>query len=125
MTKFFIEFYYFCLFKKKFQLLPSLNRSTSVRINIYGGYPPIVTANCAPVIRQNVYSSNGVAHIVGQVLPSAEATLANIIDKDPQFSILRTCKYLYDYSSFFQSIKILRKFDDVEHSSVFKLTEEG
>ena len=64
----------------------------TIRINIYNNPKRVVTANCAPIISANNYATNGIVHILDRVMPSPIKTLADIIEDDQRFTILKTCK---------------------------------
>ena len=52
----------------------------------------LFTANCVPVMSPDNLATNGVVHIVSNVLTPVVDTIADIIMKQPRLSILKACK---------------------------------
>ena len=65
----------------------------SIRINIYNNPKRVVTANCAPIISANNFATNGIVHIIDRVMPLPTITVADIIESDQRFTILKTRKF--------------------------------
>lgn len=60
---------------------------TELRFNIYGG--KTVTVNGKRVINADVQASNGVIHVIDEVIfPFPEKTIAGLVASDPRFSTL-------------------------------------
>ncbi|RXG73078.1 Periostin [Armadillidium vulgare] len=70
-------------------IIPSINKKSTLRINMYSGYPPTVTVNCARIVTANQHSINGVVHTVDRVIKPVEKSIADIITSDPQFTIMK------------------------------------
>ncbi|XP_042873732.1 periostin-like [Penaeus japonicus] len=71
------------------QLLNSMSKGSTLRINTYSTLPPTATVNCARIVGVNQHSSNGVVHTIDKVLRPVTKTLADLIESGPEFSILR------------------------------------
>lgn len=63
---------------------------STIRINFYSRPAKITTANCVRVKSTDNMATNGIIHTVERELPTVTATLMDIIDKDEDFSYLRT-----------------------------------
>jgi len=75
------------------QLVETASGQTKLRINLYEhkGLPKkLVTANCAPVVSLDNHATNGVVHVVDQVIKTPKGSLMELIASDPQFSILKS-----------------------------------
>lgn len=64
----------------------------TIRINVYNNPKRVVTANCAPIISANNYATNGIVHIIDRVMTSPTKTMADIIENDQRFTILKNRK---------------------------------
>jgi uncharacterized surface protein with fasciclin (FAS1) repeats len=60
-----------------------------IRINVYNNPKRVVTANCAPIISTNNYAVNGVVHLMDRVMQNPNQTVAEMIESDNRFTILR------------------------------------
>src|SRR2546422_340174 len=75
------------------EVLIPLHQGSTIRINLYQAAPQrLITANCAKVISANNDCTNGVVHVIDRVMPIPKSTIADLINSDPQFSILKDCK---------------------------------
>ncbi|XP_077991404.1 transforming growth factor-beta-induced protein ig-h3-like [Glandiceps talaboti] len=65
---------------------------TNIRMTYYPKSGPdlLVTANCARVVKQNQFATNGVIHTVDKMITSPTKTISEIIETDPRFTVLRT-----------------------------------
>ncbi|RWS02457.1 transforming growth factor-beta-induced protein ig-h3-like isoform X1 [Dinothrombium tinctorium] len=71
------------------QILTSLNNQSKTIVNVYTIPKKVVTINCAPIITANTHATNGMVHIIDRVLPQVNATIGDIIEKEPRFSFFR------------------------------------
>lgn len=78
-----------------FQILYSDNANSSVRVNFYlAPGERLMTANCARLTSVNNYATNGIVHVVDRMIRPVTKTLAELLEQDSEFSILRSCKLL-------------------------------
>ncbi|XP_070556902.1 transforming growth factor-beta-induced protein ig-h3-like [Ptychodera flava] len=63
-----------------------------IRLGYYpnSGSELLVTVNCVPVVEPNVFATNGVVHVIDEVIEPPTQSILEIIETDPRFSILRT-----------------------------------
>jgi len=71
------------------QILAGKWSDSSVRINIYGSSPPLMTANCARVEGPQLPALSGIIHTVDRVVKPATQTIWALLQADDQFSTLR------------------------------------
>ncbi|KAK7101208.1 transforming growth factor-beta-induced protein ig-h3-like [Littorina saxatilis] len=63
---------------------------STIRINFYSRPEKLTTANCVRVTSTDNLATNGVIHVVEKVLPTVTSSLLDLIQRDEQFSYLKT-----------------------------------
>ncbi|XP_063600232.1 transforming growth factor-beta-induced protein ig-h3-like [Penaeus indicus] len=71
------------------QVLNSMAKGSTLRVNTYSTLPPSATINCARIVGVNQHSSSGIVHTIDKVLRPVTRTLAELVESRPEFSILR------------------------------------
>lgn len=82
------------------QIFKTAYNNATIRINIFprpptkseddNDLPYKYTANCAPIIKANKLSTNGIIHIVEKVLPPVTQNIMEIIRQRSDMTVLRT-----------------------------------
>lgn len=72
------------------QLLTTASSPVQIRINKYDVPRRITMANCVPIISADNLATNGVIHVVSEILPIPTLTITELVGKDEQFSTLKT-----------------------------------
>lgn len=81
------------------QIFQTAYNNATIRINIFprppksedeNDLPYKYTANCAPIIKANKLSTNGIVHIVEKVLPPVTQNIMDIIRQRSDMTVLRT-----------------------------------
>ncbi|KAG1688555.1 Transforming growth factor-beta-induced protein ig-h3 [Nymphon striatum] len=70
-------------------VLMTVNNETGIRTNVYRVPQTILTANCARVTSSNKFATNGIIHLIDRVIKPVRDTIADIITKKSDFSILK------------------------------------
>ena len=73
---------------KNDMILNTIDNKSTIRINVYGYSQPIVTANCAQMVKPNIYAMNAVIHMVDRAMPVVKSTIYDVVLSDPKYSIL-------------------------------------
>ena len=73
---------------------------STIRINFYSQPKQLTTANCVRVTSTDNVATNGVIHTVEKVLPTVTSSLLDIIQRDEQFSYLKTGRALGRFLAF-------------------------
>ncbi|PVD23484.1 hypothetical protein C0Q70_16756 [Pomacea canaliculata] len=63
---------------------------STIRINFFSRPEKLTTANCVRVTSADNLATNGVLHVVEKVLPTVTSPLMDLIQRDQQFSFLKT-----------------------------------
>ena len=67
---------------------------STVRVNFYSQPRKLTTANCVRVTSTDNVASNGVIHTVEKLLPTVTASLLDLVQREEQFSFLKTGHFL-------------------------------
>ena len=67
---------------------------STIRINFYSQPEKLTTANCVRVTSTDNVATNGVIHTVEKVLPTVTSSLLDRVQRDEQFSYLKTGSFL-------------------------------
>lgn len=71
------------------ELLPTELQSADIRINKYNIYTQkLMTANCVPILTKDIRATNGIVHIVQDLLPTVTRSLDLLVSQNPQLSQL-------------------------------------
>lgn len=71
------------------QLLPTELQSADIRINKYNiNTRKLMTANCVPVVAKDVPATNGIVHVVEDLLPTVTHGLEHLVSQNPQLTQL-------------------------------------
>lgn len=71
------------------QLLPTELQSADIRINKYNiNTRKLMTANCVPIVAKDVPATNGIVHVVQDLLPTVTKSLDQLVSQNPQLSQL-------------------------------------
>lgn len=73
-------------------ILESSFESSSIRINFFPTKTGerLITANCVPVRKPNIYAENGIVHLIDGVLPPATITFDDILKGSQNIKMFRT-----------------------------------
>ncbi|XP_076463207.1 transforming growth factor-beta-induced protein ig-h3-like [Babylonia areolata] len=63
---------------------------STVRVNFYSRPERMTTVNCVKVTSSDHLASNGVLHVVEELLPTVTSSLVDFVRQDKQFSYLKT-----------------------------------
>lgn len=83
---------------KNEQLLTTNFENSTIRINLFPRppnsqqfeYPYRYTANCAPIVKLNKITTNGIIHVVDRVLTPVTKNIMDIIRERSDMAVLRT-----------------------------------
>ncbi|WAR23616.1 BGH3-like protein [Mya arenaria] len=63
---------------------------SSIRINMYEQPTKVVTANCIKITTEDNMATNGVVHVIDDVITPVTGTLLDLVQKNPELSTLKT-----------------------------------
>jgi len=66
-----------------------------------------MTANCIEITSADNMASNGVVHVIGDVITPVTSTILDLIQKNPELSTLKTGKELFKMKHMFPIVIIL------------------
>ncbi|ELT91725.1 hypothetical protein CAPTEDRAFT_202446 [Capitella teleta] len=77
-------------------LVPTEHDGGFVRFNKFSFSKPMVTVNCVPILSSDRIASNGVIHVVKDLLIPAQRTLIDLISTDPRLNFYTRLLLAYD-----------------------------